>query len=274
MSEQSPLHVVGALRIKNESSWICEVLRSWLPVCERIFIFDDHSTDGTPELIERESLPGGQLDSRVIVTRSNFVGINESKDKQFLIDVVMNSVFYRDDANGGTHWPDVLVTPDGDELLDQRDIPLLLSLFLDKSTIAWRARILYLWNSRSQVRVDGVYRNFNRPTFWRMINVGFKYQSTPWGKDPDTGLPVNFHCSSIPQELLYKAVETNVRILHLGYMNKEDRIRKWKFYNRIDPNNVGEDCYRHCVAGDVPEVPADARLKHAGPLEIVPLDSL
>jgi hypothetical protein len=87
----------------------------------------------------------------------------------------------------------------------------------------------------------------------------------------------NFHCSSIPQELLYKSVGTDVRLLHYGYMDKADRIRKWHWYNSIDPVNVGEGfdrrrpdrgSYPHIVQGDIPEVPASASLMHAGPLEL------
>jgi hypothetical protein len=36
----------------------------------------------------------------------------------------------------------------------------------------------------------------------------------------------------------------------------------------MDPNNAFEDNYRHCVQGDVPEVPASAVLRHAGPLKL------
>jgi hypothetical protein len=44
--------IIGLLRIKNEARWIARVVRSIQPVCGRILIFDDHSTDGTPEICE------------------------------------------------------------------------------------------------------------------------------------------------------------------------------------------------------------------------------
>ncbi len=44
--------ILGMLRIKDEARWIERVLRSMLPVCERIFVFDDHSTDDTVAICE------------------------------------------------------------------------------------------------------------------------------------------------------------------------------------------------------------------------------
>ena len=261
--------IVGATRIRNESRWITRVIDSFLPICKRIFILDDHSTDGTPELIENHYRE--LLNDRIILIRSTFVGLDESRDKQFLYHSVMSHPDY---SGGWAHpekWPAWICHPDGDEVLDQRDIPLLLSHFENPVTQALRARILYLWNDEQHVRVDGVYRTFNRPTFWRVFNPDFHFQSTPWGKDPDTGQTINFHCSSIPQELLYLAQPSEVRILHLGYMHKEDRLRKFAWYSKMDPNNEAEGRYLHCIQGDVPEVPASAKLKWAGPLEIVPL---
>jgi glycosyltransferase involved in cell wall biosynthesis len=42
--------IIGLLRIKNEARWIERVVRSIQPVCGRNLIFDDHSTEGTPEV--------------------------------------------------------------------------------------------------------------------------------------------------------------------------------------------------------------------------------
>jgi hypothetical protein len=130
---------------------------------------------------------------------------------------------------------------------------------------AFKLPIIYLWNSMTTRRVDGVYRHFARPSLFRLMNRAYQFQKTPWGG--------NFHCSSIPQELLHHAHHAmcNASLLHLGYMNKEDRLRKYKWYTTMDPNNPAEDNYRHIVQGDVPEVPADMELLHAGPLQLEPL---
>jgi len=60
----------------------------------------------------------------------------------------------------------------------------------------------------------------------------------------------------------------NVALFHYGYLHKEDRIAKYNWILSIDPHNEGEDFYRHCVQGDLPEFPADAVFRHGGPLRL------
>jgi hypothetical protein len=56
--------------------------------------------------------------------------------------------------------------------------------------------------------------------------------------------------------------------LHLGYMDRDDRVRKYAWYNEHDPHNQVEGCYRHMVIGDLPEFPASYKAKWGGPLEL------
>jgi len=94
------------------------------------------------------------------------------------------------------------------------------------------------------------------------MNSAFRYQRTPFGG--------NFHCSSIPQELLHQAhlQLPGALLWHLGYNDREDRVRKFAWYNLKDPNNRIEDGYRHMVQGDLDEFPATAQFRHAGPLAL------
>lgn len=256
--------VFGILRIKNEARWIERVIRSILPICERVFVLDDHSDDGTPDLCEK-------LGDPVSVIRSPFVGLDERRDKDFLLERAMSFVppMY---LEGREEWaPYWALAIDGDELLDESGPEVIRKALPLGSNRAFKLPVRYLWDSdlsvfpqRRQIRVDGVYRHFARPSLFRLFNREFGFQSTPWGG--------NLHCSSIPQQLLHGCrVELDAPLWHLGYNDRADRIRKYAWYNQVDPNNAGEDRYRHCVQGDVPEVPARARLRHAGPLELVTL---
>jgi len=161
---------------------------------------------------------------------------------------------------------------DGDELLAEGGQAAIATTLEATSAHAFKLPIRYLWDSdmsllrvpgQRRVRVDGVYRTFARPSVFRLFNSAFRFQATPWGG--------NFHCSSIPQQLLHHAHATIERapILHLGYNYKADRLRKYAWYNAIDPNNHAEDRYRHMVQGDVPDIPVSAKLMHAGPCEFV-----
>jgi len=247
--------IFGMLRVKNEARWIKRVIDSILPLCERVFVLDDHSTDFTDELCER-------MDERVTVYRSHFEGIDETRDKNFLLGRILTCV---SDVHlrGNLASPFWVLAIDGDEVLSDEGSDVLRQTLPNTKSQAFKLPVRYLWDKDTQVRVDGVYRTFARPSLFRLMNREFTFQSTPWGG--------NFHCSSIPQQLLHHAHEAcHAPLLHLGYMHKTDRIRKYEWYNRIDPQNQAEDCYRHMVIGDV--FPASSRFLHAGPLELQALN--
>ncbi len=241
----------GMLRVKNEARWIADVIRSIQPLCERVVVLDDHSTDGTADICRALG---------ATVYDSPFQGLDESRDKNWLLSKLWEGIPQVVDPQS----PHIAVCIDGDEVLDVGGAHAIRAA-VEQGGVAWGLRILYLWDSPRQVRVDGVYANFCRPSLFRLINPAFRFQSTPWGNG------ANFHCSSIPQEFLGHARPCEARLLHLGYMDRADRLRKYAWYNRIDGGNTAEDCYRHVIQGDMPEVPAGARLKHAGPLELRPL---
>jgi glycosyltransferase involved in cell wall biosynthesis len=252
------------LRIKNESRWIRLVLKSIKPVCHKIFILDDNSTDKTASICREFN--------NAIVFPSPFSTLDESRDKNWLYQQVLNYGEYE-----RCQWPEWLLCIDGDEVLESSDAEKLIAYFQKPwPAVAYKFRILYLWQ-KDKIRIDGVYKNFSRPSAFRIFNPSFKFQKTPFGNG------ANFHCSSIPQELLYKAEQTDIRFWHLGYIDPEIRIKKWKWYNSIDPGNIGEGydpnhpergAYPHIVQGDIPEVPADAKLMHAGPIELKPVLSI
>jgi glycosyltransferase involved in cell wall biosynthesis len=227
--------MIGLMRVKNEARWIERCVESILPVCERVLVLDDHSTDGTPYLCS--SIPG------VNVFDSPFSGLDETRDKNYLLDKAR-----------GEEW---VLMIDGDELLD----PACLAEVHRAQQLpvnAFSFRVLYLWDSEHQVRTDGVYGRFRRPSMFRPGN--HRFESTRAGG--------NFHCGNVPLALQPNAHPLDASLLHFGYMHKADRLRKYAWYNDRDPGNVMEDRYRHVAQGDVPEIPASARLMHAGPLQL------
>lgn len=253
--------IYGMTRCRNEGRWLRNVLSSYLPLCERIYLLDDHSNDSSDEIAEK-------LDERITVIRSPFEDVtNETRDKNLLISRVMANV---SDINlrGNEKSPCWAIHFDSDEQLETSGIEVIRNALQETKSHAFKLPIKYLWDAdlslvtlpgKRRIRVDGVYRNFARPSIFRLFNSAFTFQETPWGG--------NFHCSSIPQQLLHHAAETlNAPLLHYGYNHKADRLRKYEWYNRVDPNNAAENFYKHVVQGDIPEVPIDAKLMHAGPM--------
>jgi glycosyltransferase involved in cell wall biosynthesis len=232
------LNILGLMRVRDERRWIERCVRSLLPLCSNVLVFDDHSTDGTPEICERIE--------RVRVVRSPFNdGINETRDKQFMLNAA------------AVYKPSWCALIDGDEVLEDGGAEIIRRdcETAPPGAVSLSLPIVYLWDSDTQYRCDGVYARFSRPSVFRYI-PGAQFKATTNGG--------NFHCGSTPKG--YKPYPCGARLLHLGYRDKADRIRKYEFYNRVDPRNVVENEYKHIVVGDL--FPADARFKWGGPLEV------
>lgn len=239
--------VIAALRVKNESRWIAEVLKSvmW---CKEVILFDDNSTDDTREI------SGGM---GVTVLPSPYSGLDEARDKEYLTREIYKK-------HGPAAW---CLMIDGDEILVDGGELEILRAIRERRAKAYSLPIHYLWDSRSRIRVDGVYGKFSRPSLFQVgSSHGFR-------RTEQNG---HLHCSSVPACHIGKALFCAAALLHLGYMDRADRIRKWRYYNGIDPTNSVEGfdpahpergSYPWIVQGDIPEVPASARLLHAGPLE-------
>lgn len=229
--------MIGLLRVHNEARWIERVIRSISGVCERILVLDDHSTDRTAEIA---------YGCGAEVVPSPFEGLDESRDKNLLLALAGQ----RARAN---EW---VLMVDGDEELHPDDVALLGAECV-RGPGALSMRVLYLWDSPNQVRVDGVYRHFRRASAFRLV-PGLSFQPTRHGG--------HFHCGNVPAFYHNAARPTSVRLLHYGYMEKADRIRKYDWYNAMDPRNESEDGYRHMVVGDI--FPADAVFRWGGPLQV------
>lgn len=232
------MNVVGALRVKNEARWIKRAIESILPICDSVVVFDDASTDGTVAIC--------RAIRRVAVFRSVFTTLDESRDKNLLMRYAMS-----------TSKVDWLLMIDGDEvLMPGKAASLRLAMQTTKSR-ALALPVWYLWDREDQRRVDGVYANMSRVSAFRP--GAERFESTAHGG--------NFHCGNAPQGILGRVL-VDAPLLHFGYMDRADRLRKYSWYNGQDPDNEAEDRYRHVVQGDMSHVPASAKLKHAGPLKL------
>lgn len=240
--------VVGMLRIKNEARWIARVLASIRPLCKRVYVLDDHSEDATVEICK--SAGATLFDSR-------FEGLDEARDKDFLLAKIAG----RERCDGSV----AVLCMDGDELLEPAGPATIRKTLASSAASAWSLQILYLWDSEEQVRIDGIYSRFSRPSLFRLAGAETFRRTAAGG---------NFHCSSVPGRLCGLNEPCAARLLHLGYLHQHDRIRKYMWYNAPDkePIPAAEDGYRHMVIGDL--FPADTRTQHAGPLKLEPLEIL
>src|SRR5688572_12899231 len=139
--------IVGMMRVKNEERWIVRAIQSILPLCERVLVMDDHSIDSTPRLAAQQH--------RTEVIPSPFDGLNECRDKNFLMDSAVNL---------GAKW---IICIDGDEVLAPDSVQPLLKAICNIKVSCISMRIPYLWDREDMVRMDGVYGEFRRHSAFR-----------------------------------------------------------------------------------------------------------
>jgi glycosyltransferase involved in cell wall biosynthesis len=229
---------LGLMRVKNEQRLIWRSISSFMSLCDEVYVLDDNSEDDTAAICR--SIPG------VTVFPSPFEGLNESRDKEWLLSKALP-------LN-----PEWICFWDGDEILAP-GYQESLRAAMRKTHGCISLRILYLWNSWDTVRIDGVYGDFHRESIFRPNGSRFETRGTG----------ANFHCGNVPWGNRINKRVMEIPLLHAGYMHRSDRERKFAWYNQQDPNNASEDHYRHMVIGDL--YPAESRYRHGGPLKLAPL---
>ena len=227
--------VIGLMRIRNEARWIERSVSSILLVCDRVVVLDDHSTDHTAALCRKMHC--------VEVIDSPFEGLDEARDKNLLLDHVRSEA-------------DWVLMIDGDEILHGDACETLPTVMASSIRACISFPVLYAWDREDQIRVDGVYGDFRRQSAFRPGKSRFYSRGG-----------ANFHCGNVPADLRASTGYVEIPLLHLGYMHRADRIRKYEWYNREDPNNHAEDSYRHMVIGDL--FPAGSEFRHGGPLKLI-----
>ncbi len=257
-----PQKFVAMLRVKNEARWIGQVLDALRTVTDETHVLDDHSTDDTRAIAQRKGAH---------VYASPFQGLDETRDKNLLFDMI--KALHAEDLREDTRlW---VIGIDGDEELEPGAVEILRDC-TDPRQLAYSFQVLYLWDREDQVRVDGVYGNFRRMSMFRPVSPELRFEGTP--------MHGNLHCKSIPEKLIASGKEHRLKLLHYGYLERNDRVAKYLRYNELDPGNIAEDQYRHIVQGDgfvreamrapgilQANVPAAEKLKWAGPLTLAPL---
>lgn len=246
-------NIAVLMRVKNEARWIGRVIDS-VKELGPVFVMDDASTDDTRVIA---------IQRGAVVYASPFVDLplNEVRDKTWLVNRVRAD--WLADIGG---CPDWFLLIDGDEELERGGVEKIRKACASNAADIFSLRVLYLWDRENQIRVDGLYEKLSRMSLFRN-NPAWTFESYYKGIGTHCGL----HTGNAPQGEKVRYGMLDACLLHYGYLFAADRKRKFEWYNRVDPANEVEDCYRHIVQGDSGEVPADAKLKHAGPLRLVNL---
>ncbi len=162
---------------------------------------------------------------------SPFEGVSEGRDKRYLLQQVW---LFR---------PDWVLWIDGDEELARGDAPILLEEAANPLAAWFTLPVLYFWNDTHTYRTDGCYKSFHRRSFFRVKGQDQNKVQFQVG----TGAAELHGGGNCPEGLEGIGYTSRVRIKHYGYVDPAERQRKYEWYNKIDPNNESEDCYRHII---------------------------
>jgi predicted nucleic acid-binding protein len=221
--------IIAMYRIKNESRWIEQSLKSILDICKEIVIVDDGSTDDTIKICEN-------FPQVVEIHSQKNLPFDETRDKNTLLKMALS------------RNPDFILTLDGDEVFmpnsKQRLFYELNVLYPNVNLFQLKA--LYVWDKPNQYRWDGIYNNTWSKKLFRLKDQPENLQFAT------TDFPGNSHCSAFPDNLIGKneIVRSKVKFLHYGYYDEELRREKYDFLNKLDPNNVNFDGYKHILSGN------------------------
>lgn len=245
-----PVKVACMIRARNEARWIGRTIESVKALCgDHVYVMEDGSTDNT----RLESLAHG---AAVIESPFEGQGLDERRDKNWFLARVKELCS-----------PDWIIMLDGDEELQPGGCEIIRRELEKNPAIDVLALgVLNLWDSVDQMRVDGVYRNMSRQSLFR-ANSGLEFRSFYEGEGANTN-HVGLHCSNAPGLGVARPSYLAVFIYHYGPLHRADRILKYEWMLKIDPQNETEGFYIHMVIGDLPQFPASIQVKHGGPLKL------
>ena len=220
--------IVAMYRIRNEERWIEKSLEATSEVCQEIVILDDCSTDNTLSICKKFPKV---VD---IYERKEPLPLDEVRDRNELLKIALK------------RNPDYVFSIDGDEILAPNSKEILseeLDILYPDSKI-FEFQFLYFWDELNKIRYDGLYGKTWQP---RLLKIDSDSSKLRIKKSNYSG---NLHCGSIPisPKLSEKLVRSNVKIFHYGNYDNNTRQKKFKFYNKHDPNSVEQDGYTHMIS--------------------------
>ena len=219
--------LVAGYRVKNVGKWFERVLTKMETIADEIVIFNDHSTDNTIEIAKKH--PKVTFIHENEFPEGNF---NEARDREKLLQLCKS-------LN-----PDWIIITDGDEELEAKFDRVAAEKLMNPikpNTFAYVFRYITHWDSVEMQRTDGI--------FGQMINTRM-FRNLP-NQHIISSHPQGFHCNSIPMIPDECLALSPLRIRHYGYVDLEDRIRKYEWYQKMDKAKdkkmIGAENYDHLV---------------------------
>lgn len=208
--------IIGFLQVKNEmlSGHIQRFIEVNLPLFDHLVVYDDASTDGTCEFLERYA--------NVLVKGTYSMFQSELRNKQILLDASSHLV-------GDT---DFYLWLDADEvLLTTRDE--LRNICKDLLKGGFDSAVLphvNLWRSSAYFRVDNYFNDLQPVRLWHA------------GRDLYFENRTGLHIQTHPLGLKTTAKLDSPAVIHFGFADDENLIQKYNTYKQVGQR--GSNLYR------------------------------
>lgn len=204
--------IVGVLQVRNEARFLAGCLAHLRDHVDGIVVLDDGSTDGTPDILRRES--------KVLEVLTNPVCEphvwRENENKRRLLECARRH---------GAGWVLVCDADERYESLFLDHLPAIVDSMSDDVLSCLSVACCELWNSPCGYRVDGIWGRKSRARLFRLPQeIGF---------DETLALHGAWYPDQVARHGLMFG--SYYRLYHLGSIRHEDRLRRRATYNQLDP---------------------------------------
>ncbi|MEW6726086.1 MAG: glycosyltransferase [Bacillota bacterium] len=207
-----PQKLTLAMLVRNEAGrYLPAVLRHAAQYVDEAVILDDASTDVTVEIC-RDVLQ----DIPVFIHVNQSPGFaNEINIRKQLWDLAVQT------------QPDWILILDADEMFEDRAVSELRTLISRPNIDVYAFRLFDFWDME-HYREDEFWKAHLRYSpFLVRYQPHFPYQ---WQETP-------LHCGRFPKNIvLLPTASSDLRVKHLGWASREDRLNKYRRYMESDPH--------------------------------------
>lgn len=226
--------LIAVYRIANCGQYVRQSLEQTSKFADEIICLLARSQDNTEEIAR--SFPKVKV---VEVWNEPEHPFDEQAERNWLLQAAIER---------GATW---VISVDGDEVYEDKFTDMVPALMNNPNPqvfgywMNWRT-IWDVQNGVEKYRADGIFGGFQNYRFFKVL-PGMKIK-------PNNNV-YNHHCGSAPFIPTENLKWLNVRVKHLGYDTKEQRMRKYNFYRSQDPHpvtaDVGNSDYHHLIDTDV-----------------------
>jgi glycosyltransferase involved in cell wall biosynthesis len=203
------MNIIAICRVYNGGKYLKKYLDQMSRLADKILILDDGSTDNSFSICK--TYPKVEIEH-----------ISHTAHEGLMSNYLYNWA--------GKYNPNWIICLDVDEVFVEKyeeDVKKLCEGFIE----GYSFPLLYLWDKENEYRVDGVYGNIKAIRLYR-----YQVGKTPFVR----------RCHSLPVPESVNVIESSIPILHYGYLDKEERWRKYNYYLKLDDGN-----YNHIVSENI-----------------------